>query len=166
MFRFTKKPLSGSHSQCLAKITRDGSMLKYMFCRSCQCYGGIEWTVFCVCCELCKRINLHSSQNGEPCHRSLERKDKPHEYSQAFSQRSNPKSIHKNTLRKKKLYSNVSLQSRSWKGRRHLCLWPPVPTIWAYCRTPFTNAYFLPEILEAIVACLKLHPFILLELLR
>ena len=25
MFRFTKKPSSGSHSQCLAKITRSGS---------------------------------------------------------------------------------------------------------------------------------------------
>jgi len=27
MFRFTKKPSSGSHSQCLAKITRSGSEL-------------------------------------------------------------------------------------------------------------------------------------------
>jgi len=28
MFQFTKKPLSGSHSQCLAKITRSGSELR------------------------------------------------------------------------------------------------------------------------------------------
>jgi len=27
MFRFTKKPSSGSHSQCLAKTTRIGSVL-------------------------------------------------------------------------------------------------------------------------------------------
>jgi len=28
MFRFTKKPSSGSHSQCLAKITGSGSELR------------------------------------------------------------------------------------------------------------------------------------------
>jgi len=28
MFRFTKKPSSGSHSQCLAKIARSGSELR------------------------------------------------------------------------------------------------------------------------------------------
>jgi len=46
--------------------------------------------------------SVYSAQNGEPCHRSLERKDKPHEYSQALSQRSNPNSVHKNTLIDKK----------------------------------------------------------------
>jgi len=40
MFRFTKKPSSGSHSQCLAKITRSGSEFRQMSCRR-QCYGGI-----------------------------------------------------------------------------------------------------------------------------
>jgi len=28
MFRLTKKPSSGNHSQCLAKITRSGSELR------------------------------------------------------------------------------------------------------------------------------------------
>ena len=32
MFRFTKKPSSGSHSQCLAKITRSGSQLRCVLC--------------------------------------------------------------------------------------------------------------------------------------
>jgi len=41
MLRHTKKPSSGSHSQCLAKITRIGSALIYTSCRRCQCYGGI-----------------------------------------------------------------------------------------------------------------------------
>jgi len=56
MFRFTKKPSSGSHSQFLAKITRIGSELRQTLCRSCQCYGGIVWPVWRVCCALRKRI--------------------------------------------------------------------------------------------------------------
>jgi hypothetical protein len=37
MFRFTIKPSSGSHIQCLAKITYLVPMYQYW----CQCYGGI-----------------------------------------------------------------------------------------------------------------------------
>jgi len=43
MFRFIKKPLSGSHSQCLAKIKRSGSELRQTLCRR-PCYGGIALT--------------------------------------------------------------------------------------------------------------------------
>jgi len=41
MFRFTEKPSSGSHSQCLAKITKSGSELRWTSCRHYQCYGSI-----------------------------------------------------------------------------------------------------------------------------
>jgi len=59
MFRFTKKPSSGSYSQCLAKITR----LVQCWCRR-QWYGGCG-----VCCALCKRIRLHSAQHTRhSCH--------------------------------------------------------------------------------------------------
>jgi len=42
MFRFTKKPLSGSHSQYLAKIT---SLVQCRY-RRCQCYGGIRHVLY------------------------------------------------------------------------------------------------------------------------
>jgi len=33
-----------------------GSVLMQTSCRSCQCYGGLVWPVWRVCCVLCKRI--------------------------------------------------------------------------------------------------------------
>jgi len=64
MFRLPKKTSSpGSHNQCLAKIARSASELRQTSCRRCQCYDGIEWPMWWVCCALCKRIRLHSAQH-------------------------------------------------------------------------------------------------------
>jgi hypothetical protein len=46
MFRFIKKPSSGSHSQYLAKIT---GLVQCRY-RRCQCYGGVILIRFHVVC--------------------------------------------------------------------------------------------------------------------
>jgi len=57
MFRFTRKPSSGSHSQYLAKITH---LVKSRYVRGrtgrCQCYGCILWPVRRVYCALYEGI--------------------------------------------------------------------------------------------------------------
>jgi len=47
MFQFTRKPSSGSHNQYLAKNT---GLVQCSYRR--QCYGGIIWPAWCVCCAL------------------------------------------------------------------------------------------------------------------
>ena len=51
MFRFTKKPSSGSHSQCLAKITRIGSVLNTDVVQTLSVLWRHSMT--CVACVLC-----------------------------------------------------------------------------------------------------------------
>ena len=51
MFRFTRKPSSGTQNQYLAKNT---GMVQCRY-RRCQCYGGIIRPVWRVCCALRKR---------------------------------------------------------------------------------------------------------------
>ena len=56
MFRFTRKPSSGSHSQYLAKITHSVQRIY-------QCYGCILWPVRRVCFALCEGILYTLTQN-------------------------------------------------------------------------------------------------------
>jgi hypothetical protein len=62
MFRFTKKPSSGRHSQCLAKITR---LVQCCYRRRAEVVGAMaaQYDLCGVCCVLCKRTRLHSAQH-------------------------------------------------------------------------------------------------------
>ena len=62
MLRFTRKPSSGSHSQCLAKITHLVHPATWRSYRRCQCYGCIIWPVRRVCAVHCVGFPLIMTQ--------------------------------------------------------------------------------------------------------
>jgi hypothetical protein len=59
MFRFTKKPASGSNSQYLAKIT---GLVQCRYGRRTDVVSimAAEYDLCGLCCLMCKRIRLHS----------------------------------------------------------------------------------------------------------
>jgi len=59
MFRFTRKPSSGSHSQYLAKnYTLGSKWIRRARTRRCQCYGCILWPVYYCIVLYCNTDNV------------------------------------------------------------------------------------------------------------
>jgi len=68
------------------------------------------------------------AQHGEPCHRTLERTDTSDDYSLSFSERSNPKSVYKDTLIRKE--RRPDCKAGAEKAYEICACDPPVRTIW------------------------------------
>jgi len=83
------------------------------------------------------------AQNGEPCHRRLERIDTPDDHSLSLSQILNPKSVHQATLIRKRTYTRRPDRNLGAKNADHICACDPQYARYGDCCR--SSPHFVPE---------------------